>query len=92
MCLCPQEDGLEQSRELFASAVKHYEDAIELLPAEERNKPIKQQVAGVSAPSAPQRLLQLALIVCLDLMLLAVGQCAECIQNQQNLMHAYPMI
>ena len=60
MCLCEQGDGLEQSRELFASAVKHYEVAIELLPAEERNKPIKQQVAGVGAnpppPTPPQQL------------------------------------
>ena len=39
---------MEKSKGLFASAVKHYEDAIELLPAEERNKPIKQQIAGVT--------------------------------------------
>ncbi|KAL3157883.1 hypothetical protein ABBQ32_012294 [Trebouxia sp. C0010 RCD-2024] len=44
-------DGLERSKALFAAAVKHYEDAILLLPAEERNKPIKQQIAG--EPPAP---------------------------------------
>lgn len=40
---------MQKSKDLFAAAVKHYEDAIELLPADERNKPIKQQIAGVSA-------------------------------------------
>lgn len=42
---------MKKSKDLFAAAVKHYEDAIELLPADERNKPIKQQIAGVSAAS-----------------------------------------
>jgi len=28
--------------------VQHYEAAIQLLPEDERSKPIKQQVAGVS--------------------------------------------
>lgn len=39
-------EAVEKSKPLFLAAVKHYEDAIKLLPEEERNKPIKQQVSG----------------------------------------------
>lgn len=39
---------MEKSKPLFQSAVQHYEAAIQLLPEDERSKPIKQQVAGVS--------------------------------------------
>ena len=46
-----QAEAVEKSKPLFESAVQHYQDAIELLPEEERNKPIKQQVAGVSISS-----------------------------------------
>lgn len=45
-CVLQKED-VEKSKALFAAAVQHYEDAIKLLPEEERNKPIKQQAAGV---------------------------------------------
>ena len=42
-----QAEDVEKSHALFASAVQHYEDAIKLLPEEERSKPIKQQQPGV---------------------------------------------
>jgi len=43
-----QGEAAEKSKALFQSAVQHYEAAIQLLPEDERSKPIKQQVAGVS--------------------------------------------
>ncbi len=43
-----QSEAVEKSKPLFQSAVQHYEAAIQLLPEDERSKPIKQQVAGVS--------------------------------------------
>ena len=43
-----QREAVEKSKPLFQSAVQHYEAAIQLLPEDERSKPIKQQVAGVS--------------------------------------------
>ena len=42
-----QSEAVEKSKPLFQSAVQHYEAAIQLLPEDERSKPIKQQVAGV---------------------------------------------
>ena len=42
---------MKKSKALFESAVQHYEDAIRLLPEDERSKPIKQQVAGVRPPA-----------------------------------------
>lgn len=39
-------EAVEKSKPLFQSAVQHYEAAIQLLPEDERSKPIKQQVAG----------------------------------------------
>ena len=46
---------MEKSEPLFAAAVQHYEDAIKLLPEDERNKPIKQQAAGVGGPTNTEK-------------------------------------
>ena len=48
LLLLVQSEAVEKSKPLFQSAVRHYEAAIQLLPEDERSKPIKQQVAGVS--------------------------------------------
>jgi Fe2+ transport system protein B len=60
-----QSEAVEKSKPLFQSAVQHYEAAIQLLPEDERSKPIKQQVAGVSLHSMYTLLSVLPVLFCL---------------------------
>jgi len=60
-----QSEAVEKSKPLFQSAVQHYEAAIQLLPEDERSKPIKQQVAGVSLHSMYTLLSALPVLFCL---------------------------
>ena len=60
-----QSEAVEKSKPLFQSAVQHYEAAIQLLPGDERSKPIKQQVAGVSLYSMYTLLSVLPVLFCL---------------------------
>ncbi len=66
LCCCVvQSEAVEKSKPLFQSAVQHYEAAIQLLPEDERSKPIKQQVAGVSLYSMYTLLSVLPVLFCL---------------------------